>query len=154
MNLFCGDTITPVLDFWWRRPGVSKPGWIPHLHAFLPACNGFFRFTSGATPADILTASMSVGHIRHMHVAEVRCQDLIERLLHSKQICYPLDHHVQCNVLKQITILTQVLFWHYRPTLPLSFKGWGPHHFPIPLNTSALNTCPPSLLLSFPLRSP
>ena len=25
----------PVLDFWWRLPWVSKPGWT-HLHAFLP----------------------------------------------------------------------------------------------------------------------
>ena len=30
---FCGATDTPVLDFWWRLPWVSKLGWIPHLHA-------------------------------------------------------------------------------------------------------------------------
>ena len=25
---FCGGTDTAVLDFWWRLPWVSKPGWI------------------------------------------------------------------------------------------------------------------------------
>ena len=34
---FCGATDTPVLDFWWRLPWVSKPRWT-RLHAFLPAC--------------------------------------------------------------------------------------------------------------------
>ena len=33
---FCGTNDTPVLDFWWRLPWVSKAGW-SHLHAFLPA---------------------------------------------------------------------------------------------------------------------
>ena len=37
--LFCGTTDTPVLDFWWRLPWVSKPGWIRRLHALAPACN-------------------------------------------------------------------------------------------------------------------
>ena len=46
-------TDTPVLDFWWRLVWVSKPGWIPSLHALLPAPNGFLRFTSGATPTDL-----------------------------------------------------------------------------------------------------
>ena len=43
-----------VLDFWWCLPWVSKPGWIPHLHVLLPACNGLLRFTSSTTPADLL----------------------------------------------------------------------------------------------------
>ena len=30
----CGDTDTPVLDFWWRLHWVSKPGWIPSLEWF------------------------------------------------------------------------------------------------------------------------
>ena len=38
-----------VLDFWWR------PLWVS-LHAY----NGFLWFTSGATPADLLTASIAV----------------------------------------------------------------------------------------------
>ena len=25
---FCGATDTPVLEFWWRLPWVSKTGWI------------------------------------------------------------------------------------------------------------------------------
>ena len=69
--LFCGATDIPVLNFWWCLPWVSKSGWIPHLYAFLPACNGFLRFTSGATPANLLMASMAAGHVPYMHVAEV-----------------------------------------------------------------------------------
>ena len=40
-----GLLVTSVIGF--------KPGWIPS-----PACNGFLRFTSSATPADLLVASM------------------------------------------------------------------------------------------------
>ena len=40
-----------VLDYWCCLPWVSKAEWIPHLCASLPKCNGFLRFTSGATPA-------------------------------------------------------------------------------------------------------
>ena len=32
---FRGATDTPILDFWWRLPRVSKPGWIPSLACFL-----------------------------------------------------------------------------------------------------------------------
>ena len=49
MSSFCGATDTSVLDFWWRLPRVSKPGWIPRLHALSPACHEFLRFPSGAT---------------------------------------------------------------------------------------------------------
>ena len=79
MNPFCGASDTPVLDFWWHLPWVSKPGWIPHLHALLPVCNEFLRFTSGATPADLLVANMAVGYIPYTHVAEVGCQYSIGR---------------------------------------------------------------------------
>ena len=30
----------------------------PHLHASLPACNEFLRFTTNVTPADLLVASI------------------------------------------------------------------------------------------------
>ena len=56
---FCGTTGTPVLDFWWCLLWVSKRGLIPHSHASLPVCNGFLRLISGATPADLLMASMA-----------------------------------------------------------------------------------------------
>ena len=38
---------TTMLDFWWGLPWV------------LPACSGFLWFTSGVTPADLLTVRMS-----------------------------------------------------------------------------------------------
>ena len=59
MGPFCGATDTPHLDFCWCRPLVSKSGWIPCLHASSPVFNGFIRLTSGATPADLLTASIA-----------------------------------------------------------------------------------------------
>ena len=40
-------------------PWVSRPRWIPNLCASSPWCNGFLRFTSGATPADLLVASIA-----------------------------------------------------------------------------------------------
>ena len=48
-----------LLDFWWHLPWVLKPGWIPRLRASLPVCNGFLRFTSGATPAYLSAANMA-----------------------------------------------------------------------------------------------
>ena len=73
-----GAIDTPVLDFWWHLPWVSKPGCIPHLHAFSPACNGFLRFTSGATPADPLTASMAASPVPYMHLVEVKICKLLK----------------------------------------------------------------------------
>ena len=32
---FCGAADTPILDFWWCLPWVSKPGWILSLACFL-----------------------------------------------------------------------------------------------------------------------
>ena len=32
---FCRATDTPVFDFWWRLPQVSRPGWIPLLACFV-----------------------------------------------------------------------------------------------------------------------
>ena len=59
---FCGATDTPVLDFWWCLPWVSKPGWIPHLRALSPVCHEFLRFTSGATPADCIAWQPAAFH--------------------------------------------------------------------------------------------
>ena len=57
---FYGSTDTPVLDFWWCLLWVSKPeraalftlgGGICDVHSL--------RFTSGAIPTNLLTASMA-----------------------------------------------------------------------------------------------
>ena len=39
-SLFVGQLV-PVLDFWWYLSWISKPGWIHHLCASSPVCNGF-----------------------------------------------------------------------------------------------------------------
>ena len=39
--------------------GFQSQGGFPRLHVLMPACNGFHRFTSGATPVDLFMASMA-----------------------------------------------------------------------------------------------
>ena len=56
---FCGAIDTPILDFWWHLPWVSKSKWIPFLHASSPMCNGILRFTFDVITADLLAASMA-----------------------------------------------------------------------------------------------
>ena len=51
--------IPQILDFWWNLLLVSRPGGYPPLRTSSPAWNGFLRFTSGATPADLLMASQA-----------------------------------------------------------------------------------------------
>ena len=46
--------LIPLLDFQW----CLAFRWIPHLPASSPTCNGFLTFTSSATPAYLLMASM------------------------------------------------------------------------------------------------
>ena len=47
-------------------PWFQSQGGFPHLCALSPVCNGFLRFTSGATPADLLAISMAV-ELFHPH---------------------------------------------------------------------------------------
>ena len=56
IGLFRGVIDTPVLDFLWHLPWVSKPGWIPFA-CFLTCV--IFRFTSGVIPADCMEVSMA-----------------------------------------------------------------------------------------------
>ena len=113
MGAISRATDTPVLDFWWCLSWVSKSGWIPCLHALSPACNGFLRFTSGATPADLLAASMAASRIRYMQVAEVGCRDSIGRPTQGttgydwkgkllQQITYYLTHSLHLTSLIEI----------------------------------------------------
>ena len=44
-------------------PGFQMAGGFPCLYASPLVCNGFLRFTSGATPADLLMASIVTSHL-------------------------------------------------------------------------------------------
>ena len=55
---FCGATDTPVLDFLRRLPWFQSQGGFTRLHPSSPVRNGILGFTCGATPADLLVASM------------------------------------------------------------------------------------------------
>ena len=47
---YFGGTGTPVLDFWWHFPWVSKPEWVlPYSHCGGKCNVHFLRSTSGAT---------------------------------------------------------------------------------------------------------
>ena len=69
MSPFCGATDTSGLDSWWHLPWVTKPVWISHLHSLSHACNGFIRFTSGVSPADILAVNVAAKSFpsRYLH---------------------------------------------------------------------------------------
>ena len=43
-----------------------KTSGIPHLCALSPACNGFLRFTSSVTPANLLVARMAANAFTHL----------------------------------------------------------------------------------------
>ena len=61
-------TLIPL--FWTSgdvSPGCQSQGEFFCLHALLPVCKGFLRFTSGAPPADHLTASMVTEPFRSTH---------------------------------------------------------------------------------------
>ena len=89
---FRGATDTPVLNFWWRLPWVSRPGWIPHLCALLPACNEFLRFISGATPANCIEVSMAAEPFWSMYL-QTCSQALVEvQGLPQARHCRPLGH--------------------------------------------------------------
>ena len=64
--LFAG----PLIPLFWTSghvcPGFQSQGGFSHLCALLPTHNGFLRFTSGMTPADLLAASM-VPQLFHPH---------------------------------------------------------------------------------------
>ena len=54
-SLCCGL----VLDFWWCLPRVQMLQWTNCLHSSQHAGDRFHRFTSGATPAELLVASIA-----------------------------------------------------------------------------------------------
>ena len=56
---FFGATDTLFWTFGDICSGFQSQGGSPHLHALSPASNGFFRFTSGLAPAQLLAASMT-----------------------------------------------------------------------------------------------
>ena len=60
----------PLIPLFWTpddvSPGFQSQDGSSRLHALLPACNEFLRFTSGATPADCIEVSMAASHIPYM----------------------------------------------------------------------------------------
>ena len=59
---------------------------MPRMRALSPACSGFLRFTSGATPADLLAVSIEVEPFRSTYlyasIRETRTQDRVCYTVH------------------------------------------------------------------------
>ena len=74
--------VGPLISLFWTSgdicPGFQSQGGSLAWKASSTACNAFLRFTSGATPANLLTASMAAGRVPYQHVAEaeIRSGDL------------------------------------------------------------------------------
>ena len=66
--------VGPLISLFWTSGDVCtvlrSHGGFPPLHGSLPIYNGFFGFTSGATSADRLAASMMAEFFIHVHVYE------------------------------------------------------------------------------------
>ena len=75
---FRGATDTPVLDFWWHLPWVSKPMWIPcmlshlcdpQIHFWCDTCwlyrDQHGRFGPGFKPTNIRAAGSNHGPVNH-----------------------------------------------------------------------------------------
>ena len=76
MSPFCGATDTPVLDFWLCLLWVSKPEWVASFilgRGVHDICS--LRFISGATPVNLLAASMAASHFPtcmfHYHITDL-----------------------------------------------------------------------------------
>ena len=115
---FCVASDTPVLDFWWRPPWVSKPGWIPGFRASSNACNGFLRFISGVTPADLLTVYSQDWHNRKQWVlvpfpASDQCEHFCTILGPFVLVLFPVPVPVPfpCSVNKPQYLDTNYVKW-------------------------------------------
>ena len=89
---FCGTMDTPVSDFWWRFLRVSKPEWASLFTLGGGTCvTCSLRFTSGVTPADLLTANMIVELISSTYlwagIGGAQNQDLPTELCWLSLLC-------------------------------------------------------------------
>ena len=67
--VLCMGTLIPL--FWTSddvRPRFQSQGGSPPLPASLPVCNRILRFTSGATPADLLMVRMAAEPFRSTYL--------------------------------------------------------------------------------------
>ena len=107
ISLFVG----PLIPLFWTSgdvcPGFQSQVGSPCLHASLPKCTRILRFTSGATPAEVLAASMAcqVGLISYKKT---------EALHTNRNLFTVLQGQVQCSVLKDhplcFTIINHALY--------------------------------------------
>ena len=93
MSPFCGATDTPV-QFWWLLFWISKPVW-----AALFALGGgihvtcFLRFTSSATPTNLLAASMAAEPFHPSYewyfvIKGIRLESVANLRRHSRDECH------------------------------------------------------------------
>ena len=93
---FCGATDTPDLNFCGCLPWVSKPWWITCLCASPLMCNGFVRFTSGPTSADLVIASIVAEPLWSMY--------LYQRYIVDLYALVGLKPKIECAVVCTLTV--------------------------------------------------
>ena len=118
-----GPLIPLFLDFWWHLSWVSKLEWVSLAH-FL-ACIPLLRFTSFATPANLLTFSMVTNHISYMHLsAEVGYQGL------NRWSLIQCTDTLPTQPLRQAAFVTNMksnLNWPFLKVEQAQSLSWGAH---------------------------
>ena len=112
----------PKLLFW--TPGDICRGF-HNEGAFLPAHNGFLRFTSGATPADLLTAS--VAFCPHTHVMKEVCNTVESKHRSFPQNSLQASGWIDLDLLIQTSALTDGESGEFRDCqrdYHAVYKGW------------------------------
>ena len=102
---FRGATYAPVLDFWWRLPWVSKPGWVSFA-CFLACVT--LRFTSGVIPADCVEVSMSAEPFWSTYLQT--CPQALTKMINARNTVLE-NHWTNFNLTVQIVELSRE--WNY-----------------------------------------
>ena len=132
MSPFCGAIDSPFLDFRWRLFWVSNQGGFTHFGTLLPACNRTLRFTSGATPADLLAANMAAELFQSIYLCtstgmawvwELSCHRLNSVKL--KFYFYRPQTKLQAgNIFTGVCLFTEGRGGYSLPSLPPWYMGY------------------------------
>ena len=105
---FCRALVLFVGPLFWTSGDISSEfqshSGSSHLHALLPVHIGFLRFTSGATPANLLVATMAANAFSHLP---------FQVAVYTSFACTFNMFNRVCPVVSQITTLIRYLLFVY-----------------------------------------
>ena len=144
INPFSGATDSP---FWASGnicPGLQSQGGFPCLGALSPGCNGFLRFRSGVTPADLLVASMVAKPFwttyLHTSIGVAQAQDWV---------CLCLTTCDKTGALRHTSSLISFQTWPYWSQLRVTRKAILQQRNLLPLHKSMCQADPPREILQW-----